>query len=584
MGAGFTRAADSVGPVPDGYQALGAAAFEAGGAADVMAPCSVLAELTGQALEAGLERLTDDALVGVLRASHRLLAWQSRVELAVVEELVARRRSEGADAGPRPDDRAAVEIAAALTLTVRSAEILKGIAFGVARLPEVAAALGAGEIDLARATVFVEELAQLGWLQAGFIGGKNLLAARGLTTSQLRDLLRREVMAVDPEAIRRRQRAGRAEARVQSWGEASGNSALAGRELPPARTLLAYRHVSALATALKAAGMPGTLEQISAEVFLTLLSGQSPECLLPAGAVLPPEWLQSAGAARDEVMDACPLPVPDAEDLLPGPPPDDLLPAYRKSGGIQDDDPPPAGRAARNPSWPAGPLGTVHLTIPWSTWLGLSDRPGEVAGHGPVDAWTGRELAEELRGWDGTRYCVTVTTEDGHPLGHACTGKPPPGSGPAPQGAGPPSRAGPLSRAGPSAGPETDRPQARGERGAAWIAGLSFEWLSAATCDHSRQTTAYRPTRSLAHLIKIRNPTCTAPGCRRPSWQCDIDHVVPFHRGGKTCECNCHPACRRHHRCKGSRGWHLDMPVPGILAWRLPHGRTYLTAAEPYPV
>jgi hypothetical protein len=53
---------------------------------------------------------------------------------------------------------------------------------------------------------------------------------------------------------------------------------------------------------------------------------------------------------------------------------------------------------------------------------------------------------------------------------------------------------------------------------------------------------------------------------------------------GRTCECNCHPACRRHHRCKGSAGWQLTMAEPGILAWRLPHGRTYVTHAEPYPI
>jgi hypothetical protein len=249
IGAGFTHGTDA-------FPVLGAAAFEAGGAADVMAPCSVLAELTGQALEAGMERLSDDELVGVQRAARRVVSWQSAVELAAVEELAARRRAEGADAGPRPDERAAAEIAAALTLTGRSASVLLGVAFGVVRLPEVAATLAAGEIDLARATVFVEELAQLGWLQASFIAGKNVLAARGLTTSQLRDLLRREVLAADPEAVRRRQRAARADARVQSWSEASGNGALAGRELPPDRALLADRHIGALATALKAAGMP----------------------------------------------------------------------------------------------------------------------------------------------------------------------------------------------------------------------------------------------------------------------------------------------------------------------------------------
>src|SRR6202042_3584595 len=110
----------------------------------------------------------------------------------------SRRRAEGADAGPRPDERAAAEVAAALTLTRRAAEGRTAVAYGVARLPEVASALAAGEIDLARATVFAEELAGLGWLRASFIGGMNLLAARGMTTTQLRALLRREVLAADP--------------------------------------------------------------------------------------------------------------------------------------------------------------------------------------------------------------------------------------------------------------------------------------------------------------------------------------------------------------------------------------------------
>lgn len=609
IGAGFTHAG------PDSYPEYGAAAFEAGGAADVMPPCSVLAELTGQALEAGLERLTDDELVGVLRAARRVVSWQSAVELAAVEELVSRRRAEGADAGPRPDERAAAEVAAALTLTRRAAEALTGVAYGVVRLPEVASALAAGEIDLARATVFAEELAGLGWLRASFIGGMNLLAARGMTTTQLRALLRREVLAADPGAGRKRQQAARADARVQSWSELSGNGALAGRELPAAQTLLADKHVGALAMALKAAGMPGTLDQIRAEVFLALLSGQSPGDLLSAAGVRSGELAgvrsgEPAGGPHGDLLrvpDAGGLePVPDAEDLLPGLPPTDLFPclpwdevlpgqAFSElpgRAGFEPDDLPsragfrpghllPGGRPVKVPSWPSGPLGTVHLTIPWTTWLGLSDRPAEVAGHGPIDAWTGRELAGHLRGSGGTRYCVTVTTDDGHPLAHACADSPPPASPPPRSGTGPPGT-GPLGTGPPGAGP----PPAHDAPGpaTAWIAGLNFEWLSSGSCDHSRQTTAYRPTRSLDHLIKIRNPTCTAPGCRRPSWQCDIDHVVPFHLGGRTCECNCHPACRRDHRCKGSTGWHLDMLRPGTLAWRLPHGRTYITTAEPYPV
>jgi hypothetical protein len=119
---------------------------------------------------------------------------------------------------------------------------------------------------------------------------------------------------------------------------------------------------------------------------------------------------------------------------------------------------------------------------------------------------------------------------------------------------------------------------------AAWLARLHIEWLQTGACDHSRQTPGYRPGKLLTHLTKIRNPTCTAPGCRRPAERTDLDHVKPYHKGGRTCECNIHPQCRRHHRCKGSAGWHVQMPEPGVLVWTLPHGRSDRVTAEPYPV
>src|SRR5258708_4434144 len=68
MAAGFTRAPD-----PPLGVVRGRAGFEAGGPADVMAPCSVLAELTGQA--AGrMGELSDDELIRVLRAARRVRA------------------------------------------------------------------------------------------------------------------------------------------------------------------------------------------------------------------------------------------------------------------------------------------------------------------------------------------------------------------------------------------------------------------------------------------------------------------------------------------------------------------------------
>ena len=47
----------------------------------------------------------------------------------------------------------------------------------------------------------------------------------------------------------------------------------------------------------------------------------------------------------------------------------------------------PAGGAA------GGFAGRVTLTVPLGTAAGLADRPGELAGHGPVDPWLARDLA-----------------------------------------------------------------------------------------------------------------------------------------------------------------------------------------------
>jgi ribosomal protein L12E/L44/L45/RPP1/RPP2 len=356
--------------------------------------------------------------VGVLRAARRLVSWQSAVDLAAVAELSARRSREARDAGPRPDERASAEVAAALTLTGRSADMLMDLASGVARLENVAAALARGEIEVARAHVFVDELSALPRLQASVIACRNMQAAGELTTSRLRSVLRRAALAADPEAEQRRQREARRDGRVQAWAESSGNAAIAGRELPTSRALLADRHISALAQSLKAAGMTGTLDEVRAEVFLALLSGQSPESLL-APRLGQPQPANAAGTASA---------------------------ASRGADSGADD-----GESGSGLSWPAGPLGTLHLTMPLSAWLGLTDNAGHIGGHGPVDAWTCRELADTMTGRPGTSYCLTVTTPEGYPLGHACPKGPPP----------PPGRAPPP--AGPAPGPPGPRPRPPGQ-------------------------------------------------------------------------------------------------------------------------
>jgi Domain of unknown function (DUF222) len=155
-----------------------------------MPPCSVLAELTGQALDADMRRLTDDELVGVMRAAHRNASWQAAVELAAIDELASRRQVEVSGAGPPPAERAAAEIAVALTLPDGTAARLVDFAAGLAMLADVGEWLRRGEIDVRKAEIFVQELAPLPCLQASIIACRHLQAATEMTSSQLRAALR----------------------------------------------------------------------------------------------------------------------------------------------------------------------------------------------------------------------------------------------------------------------------------------------------------------------------------------------------------------------------------------------------------
>ena len=75
--------------------------FAEGGVLDGLGPGPALARFSQGALEEGLGGLSDDELVGVLRASWRLSAWQAGVELAAVAELDHRRPAPRSGRGRR---------------------------------------------------------------------------------------------------------------------------------------------------------------------------------------------------------------------------------------------------------------------------------------------------------------------------------------------------------------------------------------------------------------------------------------------------------------------------------------------------
>jgi hypothetical protein len=91
----------------------------------------------------------------------------------------------------------------------------------------------------------------------------------------------------------------------------------------------------------------------------------------------------------------------------------------------------------------------------------------------------------------------------------------------------------------------------------------------------------YRPSTALADFIRCRDLCCRFPGCDRPAEVCDIDHTVPWERGGLTHPSNLALLSRAHHLIKtfwdGEKGWAERQFADGAILWTSPSGRTYTT-------
>ena len=543
--------------------------FAAGGVADDLPPGPRLAGFMADARAIGLGRLTDDELIGLMQAARRLASWSAAMELAAAGDLWRRRWAEEQAGNTGAARHADDEIAAALTLTRRAADQVLSLAIALRCLPLTSQALTAGDIDLPRAMVIADEVTGLGNEHAAAVEQAIVGAAAGQTTGQLRAATRRAVLSTDPRAAHKRKERALQDARVERWDEHGGTAALAGRDLPPASVLAADKNLSALARQLKRASAPGTLDQLRAQVYLALLTGGSVESLIPA----------SPGPAADMPSDG----------------------SGEGSGeGFAD----PAGDSPARPA-PPGASGSVNLTMPLASWLGLSDAPGNVAGFGPLDADDSRTIADALSGRADTKWCLTLTDSGGRPVAHGCArAAPPPSQRRQKQPIRPPGARETSSRGVPPADEPNDRPvgsprdgpraRAPGEPEAGipsepeartpvrtWTFSLTL--LARGSCDHARETATYRPSPGLRHLIEIRHATCTYPGCRQPARHCDADHTVAYHRGGRTCLCNLAPLCRRHHDAKQSPGWMLHQASPGVMTWTSPSGRRYTVGPTDYP-
>jgi hypothetical protein len=171
---------------------------------------------------------------------------------------------------------AAAEIGAALRLTRRAADAELSFALRLARLPRVAQALTAGDIDLRRAKTIIYCTSHLPEATARAVVAQVIDNAARMTTGQLQALLRRLCIETDPEQAARRYEEAVAGRRVIAEPSVEGTAHLLGLDLPPDRVAAIVDGLSRMAQALKTAGEARTIDQLRADILLDLLEGQGP--------------------------------------------------------------------------------------------------------------------------------------------------------------------------------------------------------------------------------------------------------------------------------------------------------------------
>jgi hypothetical protein len=212
------------------------------------------------------------------------------------------------------------EVAFALAWTQSAAR--SQVEFGrylIRVLPQVFAALASGAVDVRRAWVFCDVLAPVDESVAAAIAGAILPHAGELTTSQLRDRLRRAVLKADPDAAARTAKSV-ADRHIACQPDREGTASLFGVGLPAARATAAFERVDAFARGRNRDGDDRTMDQLRADTFLDLLEGVGVGC----------------------------------------------SPVHR--------------------------AGIIELTVPCTTATGATNDPAILAGHGPIDADTARNI------------------------------------------------------------------------------------------------------------------------------------------------------------------------------------------------
>ncbi|MFC0554293.1 DUF222 domain-containing protein [Planotetraspora thailandica] len=596
-------------------------------------------ELTAALDGLDLVRLSGYDAVIVLQAHARLEAYvQARKAMVMAEVGLYEPSPCDMKKMARPDKYAADEIRAALTLTRRAAEYEYWFSYFLAtRLPQVRDALLSGHIDKARARVFCDWLEDVPEHVAAAVADELLPKAGGWTIGQLKDKIKRLLLAADPEWARRKYERALQRRRVEGMRHHDGTVTITGHQLPVDQAAAAIARVNAIAQRAKRAGLSGPIDHIRTDVFLSLLDGglagldddEIIRVLLEAAAEAAlgeeddyddqlsdeafPATGGGGGREGQAVGDPSPAGDPEDGDLEDG----DLEDGDLEDGDSEGDDgeggeiddrdadDPKGGDRGPNeaPARPHGggtggllgasAAGEVRVRV--TTLFHLDDFPGELAGWGPIHANLARRLVKrQVTG----EWRFAVCDDDGHLLYAGITVHRPGGW---PRGHVASELVERMGKGGRPHGGSTRRSAGNGivelqislSSLRRWQTDLSTlgGWAQVIS-DIARQVDTMSaqgldsdPRRRFARArlrrwVQMRDRVCTAPGCRAPASRSELDHISPYGRGGHTIMRNLEAACAHDHDLR-DHGWKVVQSIAGQVVWISRTGHRYPVDTPP---
>ncbi|WP_225752656.1 DUF222 domain-containing protein [Actinotalea sp. Marseille-Q4924] len=329
-----------------------------------------LGELEAWAWDAG-------SLVEVVAAYERVVSWARAGAAAAAARLADRPEMNPSwprEVGrPAEADGAPSELSLRLGVSRRAASTLVGMGQALRSVHHSTGdALAAGHLDWPRARVVVESLEHVAPVVALEVEDRVLPTAAGRTPTQLRRDIARILEEIDPEDAADRHEHARARRCVTRPRALPDGMASMTATLTVEAAVRLDACLQAAAEAARRDGDGRGVDQLRADALDAM-----GEVAWTAGYIGLPPSTPAGESPRGGSL-------PGGRATPPG-------------GGATPPGPGQPDQAASSPFMVlgrrAGPPVRVHVTVGYGTLLGLDDRPGELAGYGPVSADVARRLA-----------------------------------------------------------------------------------------------------------------------------------------------------------------------------------------------